>query len=232
MSLLLAEELVLLCMDDETGQCEVEPRQAGQGVALALVFELSLAGALTLKQGKLAHGDQGEAGDQLLDLTAESVIGLSPSAAVEKLAAEDLLQAILVRLVSRGVLHDAEVWSPGIHLPKDPHPEAAVREWLREVLAQGQGANEHEAALVALLHHLEIVAGVLPDDDAEITRARAAEVARRSRPMQDYQGEDGRPRLTPAGGSDNSGQRRTRSSWWDGLDVLELVGSGIRIFLR
>lgn len=232
MSLLLAEELVLLCMDDETGQCEVEPREAGQGVALALVFELSLAGALTLtRAGTLAQGEQSATGDQLLDLTASSAIGLSPTAAVEKLAAEDLLQAILARLVSRGVLHDAEVWSPGIHLPKDPHPEAAVRERLREVLAQGQGANEHEAALVALLHHLEIVAAVLPDDDAEITRARAAEVARRSRPMQDYQGEDSRPRLTPAGGSDNSGQRRTRSSWWEGLDVLELVGSGIRIFL-
>lgn len=229
MSLLLAEELVLLCMDDKTGQCEVEPRAAGQGVALALVFELSLAGALTLTQGKLTQGDQASTGDQLLDLTAESAIGLSPTAAVEKLAAEDLLQAVLVRLVSRGVLHDADVFSPGVHLPRDPHPETAVRQRLREVLAEGRGADEHEAALVSLLHHLEIVAAVLPDDDADITRARAAEVARRSRPMRDYQGEDGQPRVAPV--HRKSDLRMTRASWWDGLDVLDLVASGVRLFL-
>lgn len=231
MSMLLAEELVLLCMDDETGQCEVEARDAGRGVALALIFELSLAGSLTISHGTLAQGERAASGDQLLDLAAQSALGLTPSAAVEKLAAEDLLQAILVRLVSRGVLHDAEVWSPGIHLPKDPHPEAAVRERLRGVLAQGRGADEQEAALVALLHHLEIVAAVLPDEDAEVTSARAAEVAARSRPMRDYQGEHGRPRLTRAGGSGSSDPRRTRSSWWDGLDVLELVAGGVRIFL-
>lgn len=228
MSMLLAEELVLLCMDDQTGQCEVEPREAGRGVALALVFELSLAGVLTIKKGTLAQGEA-TAGDQLLDLAASSSIGLSPSAAVEKLAAEDLLQAILVRLVSRGVLHDAEVWSPGIHLPKDPHPEAAVRSWLREVLAQGRGANEHEAALVALLHHLAIVRSVLPDEDADVTVARAAEVSGRSRPMRDYQGEHGR--ATGAGGSGPTDQRTSRLSWWDGMDVLDLVAGGIRIFL-
>lgn len=228
MSLLLAEELVLLCMDDKTGQCEVEPREAGQGVALALIFELSLAGALTLEQGKLAAGDQGPASDQLLNLTAESAVGLTPTAAVDKLAAEDLLQAILVRLVSRGVLHDADVWSPGIHLPKDPHPEAAVRQRLRELLAHGRGANEHEAALVALLHHLEIVATVLPDEDAAVVRARAVEVSSRSAPMRDYHGGDSSALQREPGSRERTS---SRSSWWDGLDVLELVVGGLRIFL-
>ncbi|WP_114907747.1 GOLPH3/VPS74 family protein [Ornithinimicrobium murale] len=230
MALLLAEELVLLCMDDETGQCELAPREASRGVALALVFELSLRGALTLQNDRLTQQQAGT-DDPLLDLAAESARNLTPTAAVDALAAEDLLQATLVRLVSRGALHDADVFSPGVHLPKDPHPETAVRQRLREVLAQGRGADEQEAALVALLHHLEMATAVLPDEDAEVVRARAAEVSSRSGPMRDYQGEDGRPRVAPVHRSKNSDLRMTRSSWWDGLDVLDLVANGVRIFL-
>lgn len=250
MTLLLAEEFVLLCTDDETGECGLDPREASRGVALALVFELSVRGAFTLRDGRLAPQGPGP-DDPLLELTSESARNLTPTAAVEKLASEELLEATLVRLVSRGVLHDADVFAPGVHLPKDPHPEATVRQRLREVLAQGRGADEHEAALVALLHHLEIVTAVLPDEDAEVVRERAAEVAARSGPMRDHRGGARRARVTPSGGrqpqaapsttcgapaqpegrSDDSAQPRKRSSWWDGLDVLELVVGGIRIFL-
>ena len=231
MSLLLAEELVLLCMDDETGHCEVPPRDASRGVALALVFELSLRGALTLRDGALARGHLPEAGDPLLDLAAQGATGLTPTAAVERLSAEDLLQATLVRLVSRGVLHDADVFAPGVHLPKDPHPEAAVRQRLHEVLAQGRGASEHEAALVALLHHLDIVTRVLPEDPADVIRARAAEVASRSGPMRDYAGGalSSRPAAPPGASRD---EKPSRSSWWEAMDVVDLVVSGLRIFVN
>lgn len=237
MSLLLAEELVLLCMDDETGQCEVPSRDAGRGVALALVFELSLRGALTLRAGTLVRGQLPEAGDPLLDLAAQGATGLTPTAAVERLSAEDLLQATLVRLVSRGVLHDADVFTPGVHLPRDPHPEAAVRERLHEVLAQGRGATEHEAALVALLHHLDIVTRVLPQDPAEVVLARAEEVSSRSGPMRDYAGGPPSTRTAspskPAAPSDAPREEKpSRSSWWEALDVVDLVVSGLRIFVN
>lgn len=213
MSMLLAEELVLLLMDDETGHCEVPEREASQGVALALVFELSLRRALAVEGDTLALQRTTSTGDPLLDVAAHSVTALTPVAAVEKLSGEGVLEAALARLVSRGVLHDAEVWSPGIHLPRDPHPESTVRARLHEVLAEGRGANDQEAALVALLHHLEIVPAVLPDDDPGITVPRAAEVASRSRPMQDYQG----------------GPKKRRS-WFNAVDLLDVVGQGLNIF--
>lgn len=214
MSLLLAEELVLLCMDDETGHCEVPSQDAARGVALALVFELTLQGALSVEGEKLALQRTTSTGDTLLDLAAQHATALTPVAAVEKLAAEDLLQATLTRLVSRGVLKDAEVWSPGVHLPHDPHPEAAVRDRLRQVLTQGQDPGDHDAALVALLHHLDIVTRVLPDEPAEAVTARAETVASRSRPMRTYQQE----------------RKAARRRWWDAADLMELVAGSLNIF--
>ncbi|MCK0112044.1 GPP34 family phosphoprotein [Ornithinimicrobium sp. F0845] len=213
MTLLLAEELVLLCMDDEAGHCEVASDDMARGVALALVFELTLSGALAVEGEKFALQRTTGTGDQLLDLAAQGATALTPVAAVEKLAAEDLLEAILTRLVARGVLRDAEVWAPGVHLPKDPHPEAAVRQRLREVLVEGRDATDHDAALVALLHHLDIVGMAVSEEPTDVTAARAAEVASRSRPMRSYQ--DG---------------AQSRKSWWNGMDLLDLVVQGLNIF--
>ncbi|NLG22383.1 MAG: GPP34 family phosphoprotein [Actinomycetales bacterium] len=207
MSLLLAEELVLLCMDDDTGHCGVPPQDAARGVALALVFELTLRGFLAVEREKLAPQRTTSTGDPLLDLAAQHATALTPTAAVDKLAAEDLLQATLVRLVSRGVLKDAEVWAPGVHLPNDPHPEAAVRDRLRKVLAQAQDPTDHDAALVALLHHLDITTRVLPDEPADVVRTRAENVAARSRPMRDYQQ-----------------QGSSKKSRWMSRDLMELLG--------
>ncbi|NLG22384.1 MAG: GPP34 family phosphoprotein [Actinomycetales bacterium] len=214
MSLLLAEELVLLCMDDDTGHCEVPPQDAARGVALALVFELTLRGFLGVEGEKFALQRTRSSDDPLLDLAAHNATALTPVDAVGKLAAEDLLQATLARLVSRGVLKDAEVWAPGVHLPNDPHPEAAVRDRLRQVLAQEHDPSDHDAALVALLHHLGIVTRVLPDESAETIRTRAEKVAARSRPMRDYQ----QDRVT------------SRKRWWDAADLMELLAGGLNIF--
>lgn len=208
MSLLLAEELVLLCTDDDTGLCEVPPQDAARGVALALVFELTLRGFLAVEGEKFALQRTRSSGDPLLDLAAQH------ATAVDKLAAEDLLQVTLARLVSRGVLTDAEVWAPGVHLPNDPHPEAAVRDRLRQVLAHEQDPTDHDAALVALLHHLGIATRVLPDEPAEAIRVRAEKVADRSRPMREYQQD----------------RETTKKRWWDAADLMEMVTGGLNIF--
>lgn len=214
MSLLLAEELVLLCMDDDTGHCDVPPQDAARGVALALVFELTLRGFLAVEGEKFALQRTRSSDDPLLDLAAQNATAHTPAAAVDTLAAEDLLQATLARLVDRGVLKDAEVWAPGVHLPSDPHPEAAVRDRLRQVLAHAQDPSDRDAALVALLHHLGIVTAVLPDEPPEAIRDRARKVADRSRPMRDYRQD----------------RETARKRWWDAADLMELVAGGLNIF--
>lgn len=214
MTLLLAEELVLLCMDDETGHCEVAPGTMRRGVALALVFELSLQGVLAVENGKFTQRGEPLA-DEVLRLAAEGAAGATPTSAVRRLADDDPLTAMLARLVTRGVLHDAEVWSPGVHLPKEPHREAAVRDRLHAVLVAGGEPSEHDTALIALLHHLGIVTRVLPSSEPKELTTRAEEIATQSRPLQDYEG-----RQT------SSKSRR----WWDATDVLDVVVHALNIF--
>lgn len=209
MSMLLAEELVLLCMDDETGRCLLPEPDATQGVARALVFELALRDTVRSVGNRLERDKKITIRDELLALACERVDGYRVEDAIQRLAAEDLLAALLARLVARGILHDAEVFAPGRHLPREPQHEARVRERLELVLVRDQDPSEHDATLIALLEPLTLTTQLFPDAEPAALRERAKKIAQRTRPLR-------------------SGHT-SRGSWWDAMDLLEILAIPLRI---
>lgn len=219
--MLLAEELVLLCMDDDTGQCLLPVEAARQGVATALIFELALDGALRRDDDRLVRAGKPSRDDEVLTLALDRVDGHTLTTAVDDLAQEELLQAMLVRLVSRGVLHDAEIWSPGVHLPRDPFPETVLRGRIENVLVRRRHPTEREAALVTLLDELHLIPLALASVDSPQVRQRATQVANNARTF----AEDRVPTTLR-----ERGRSRKERNWWDGLDILDVLTAPLRLF--
>lgn len=173
--MLLAEEFVLLSMDDETGQCLLPESTARKGVATALALELLLRRAVRVRHQVVQRVATTSTGDPLLDRAAVRVDKVVNTAAVRELSEADLLPNLLTRLVDRGVLHDAEIWSPGVHLPRDERPEHEVRRRMHAVLVDRHRPTKHDAALIALLEHLRVTSLLLPwvaEDPVVAQRAR------------------------------------------------------------
>lgn len=237
--MLLAEELVLLCMDDETGVCLIEPEPAGRGVAMALVFELTLRRTIARTDGGAFERVGPDTGDAVLDLAADRVAGHSPVEAVGDLVADDLLTGILSRLVARGVLHDAQLWSPGMHLPRDPHPEAGVRQRLNDALIGEKDPDRHDIALIALIHRVGLLPTIVSADELPDAQQRAEQIALSMREMDDFRrdeqpsqaqlranrvtddhGTPGRPAPDPDEQRRREEAKKKKGSWRDGLAVI------------
>lgn len=249
--MLLAEELVLLVMDDDTGACLVRHDAAREAVATALIFELVLREVVRREgQGVLVRtaGDGGpgaaSTGDPILDLTADRIDGSRPADAVQHLVEDDLLDVILQRLVARGVLHDAELWSPGVHLPRDPDPEAAVRERVRSALVEGAEPTRHDAVLISLVHRLSLVPVVLPTSELQAAAVRAEKIAATARDLdEDHAATAATAATAPPSPPTSTSTSRARhpsdperkehqsnSSWRNSFDLLEVIVQALRAF--
>ncbi|MDO9502108.1 GPP34 family phosphoprotein [Falsiroseomonas sp.] len=169
--LTLAEEIVLLALDDETG------RPVGRGgmapdraLAGALLMQLALAGRVDTDRDRLFVVDTSPLGDAALDtaLARLAVPGAPQDArgAIPLLArdAPSARAAILDRLVARGILRRVEdrvLWIlPDRRHPKAPgRPEVTeARARLRTLLLEGEIPTPHDALLLGLAR----AAGLLP----------------------------------------------------------------------
>lgn len=183
MSLLLAEELALLTLDNETGQALLPHDAFAEGVASALVFELTLRGTLKRSGKRLKRHTMVTIRDDVLSDAADRVDGLDVEDAVRTLIGAGTLEAVLHRLVTAGVLTDADVWAPGLHWPSGTRADGSVRERLKEILVRGAEPTEREAVLVSLLEQLALTPRVLPHADQAQVTARATQVAGSARPL-------------------------------------------------
>ncbi|WP_114907748.1 GPP34 family phosphoprotein [Ornithinimicrobium murale] len=183
MSLLLAEELLLLSLDEETGRC-VLPRDAvADAVASALIFELTLRSTLKQSGTKLRRDSMVTSRDELLAATAERSDGLEVAEANRALVGAGTLDVLVDRLVATGALASPDVWAPGPHWPTGPRADGPARARLEEVLVRGAEPTEREAVLVSLLVQLDLTPRVLPHADHAAVHARATEVAGSARPL-------------------------------------------------
>lgn len=193
MSLLLAEELLLLSLDDTSGQGLLPEDVIAEGVASALVFELTLRGTLKRSSKRLQRDPTVTIRDPLLAEAAERAHGQSVEDAVHALASPGTLEALVGRLVSVGALNDAELWAPGAHWPTGARADAQVRSRLEDILTRGADPTEREAILVGLLEQLDLTARVVSHPHQARLRTRASEVAGSARPLRS------RPRTTSPG---------------------------------
>lgn len=184
----LAEELLLLAYDDESGKATMPRISLDLGMAAAVLVELALAGRVAYVEGNLAVTDPTPTGEPILDEVLARIAADTPhplSSWVQRLR-HGLRDRILSDLVARGVVRDVDETELGfIHIHRYPLADAAVeadtRRRLAEALAGGERPDERTAALATLVAVLRMEPALgLTGDAARNARVRLAEIAERA----------------------------------------------------
>ena len=186
----LAEQLLLVALDDEKG---ADTANWGSGVeaglAGALLLELTAAGCVTIEDGKLVAAAC-DPPDDPLAANALEIIGADEKRRSVKdwvgrlpKRLSPLREQVADRLVERGVLEERRRRRLGLfettrYPERDPEPERRLRAALTEVLVTGREPTVREAMLVSLLHAYDLVKRVVPRDDRRAARRRAKEIAK------------------------------------------------------
>jgi Golgi phosphoprotein 3 (GPP34) len=192
--MLLAEDLLLLLTDDETGRLLVSGSEADVALGGARLIELTIEGRVDVtgegegRKGRLVVRDSTRLADPLLDEALDLVAdkeGKKPDAAVGPLG-KKLRDRLYLRLAEQGVLRSERGKVLGIFpTQKWPAADAAherqLRAELEQALLTGLEPRERVAALVSLLHALRSVHQVVRPKDHGLSKRdldrRAKEIA-------------------------------------------------------
>lgn len=190
---LLAEDLLLLVLDDATGAQTLDGTRADLALGGALLLELALAGRVEVtKDGpwwareQVGVADPTPLGDPLLD-EALATVAAKPRGSQDLVGrlGKGLRQRLLERLEARGVLERRSDTVMGL-FPRTRWPaadsshEQQVRARLHDVLVVGLTPDDRTAALTALLLAVDKAHAVLPGLDGgqrRAVKARAKVVA-------------------------------------------------------
>lgn len=189
---LIAEDLLLLLLDDESGSLLTDPIKVDAGLAGALLLELALRERVRIHEHPGLFGthvvrvsDPSATGDDLLDSVLSLVAERDRTATgVVEHVTPGLRRRLLDHLAARGVLDHTEGRVLGV-FPRhrwpahDARHETELRAAVRESLVDGADPTERVGALIALLHAVGAEHRVLafPGVSHRRLRDRAAQVA-------------------------------------------------------
>jgi hypothetical protein len=177
--MLIAEDLLLLLTDDQSGKAAVDSQRLALGLAGAVLVELVLAGRVAVADaGRWGSGSRvgvvttAPLGDALLDSALQRIAEHRQPAAAQwavTTLAKGLTGALRDRLVARGILRVEEGRTLGIFPQRvwpavDSTHEAGVRAALWDVVVVGRTPTDREVSLVSLLHATGQVPKVLAAD--------------------------------------------------------------------
>ncbi|TCC60368.1 GPP34 family phosphoprotein [Kribbella pittospori] len=190
--MLIAEDLLLLLYDDETGKPITGSPGLDYSLAGAVLIELTLLGKIDItvagdgdKPGRLKVLDSSPTGDAVLDERLAFIAdkpGKRPKDQIGRLS-KKLRDQLLAQLAPRGVLEADEGKVLGLFPvtrwpAKDARHEAQVRAALESVLKVGTTPDERTGALIALLSALNVVPKVVTDAvDKKALKQRAKQLA-------------------------------------------------------
>ena len=189
---LIAEDLLLLLLDDQTGK----PNTGHLDLALggAVLVDLALEGLVEvashgslLGSAKLRRAPGAMAGDRILAGALAAVAENKPAQKLVAKVGKGLLDPLAERQRRRGVLDRREEKVLGLVTrtrwpSRDPSRKEAIRRGLVVILVQGGRADARSAALIGLLlavHRLHRTVSH-PDASARSVKKRAKEVAEES----------------------------------------------------
>ncbi|MBM0232897.1 GPP34 family phosphoprotein [Micromonospora sp. STR1_7] len=181
----LAEELLLLAYDDQTGKATMPRISLDLGMAAAVLVELALANRIAYDDGSLTVVDPTPTGEPV----ADEVLGRiaadtphTPASWVQRLR-HGLRDRILGDLCAQGVVRDVDETELGfIHVHRYPvldrSVEADTRQRLAEALTGAAAPDERTAALATLVVvlRMETALGVSGETAAD-ARRRLEEIA-------------------------------------------------------
>lgn len=181
----LAEELLLLGYDDQTGKATGSRIGLDLGMAAAVLVDLALVGRIAFGDGSLVALDPTPTGDPIADEVLARVATDTPHTPAQWLQRlrHGLRTRVLADLVSRGVMRDEDETALGvIHLHRYPSadraPELEVRARLAAALTADDKPDERTAALATLVAtaRMEPALG-LSGDAAKEAHQRMEEIA-------------------------------------------------------
>ncbi len=187
MAITLAEEIMLLSLDDESGSAK-QRQAAGWAVSGGILLELVLAGRVSVTGKHLALVDTTPTGDALIDgrmaLIESWMRGRAKRRVTEWLTKDQpkVVAAALDSLCKRGVVVEEKHKALGV-FPIRRYPEAdgaverELRERLRTVVLDGAEPDTRTAGLIALIHSAKLHRLAFPDGDRKQVAARMKEVA-------------------------------------------------------
>ncbi|CQR62717.1 GOLPH3/VPS74 family protein [Streptomyces leeuwenhoekii] len=197
-SVTLGEEIMLLSLDDESGEAK-DRMSAGWGVASGTLLELVLAGRVTVENNLLEVADPSPTGTPLLDGRLEMITewarpltrtgeGVSGPQAKDWLVKDQgkAVEATVRSLLDRGLVREHRHRLAGL-FPVRRYPEAdgtverELRERLTAVVLEGERPDDRTTGLVALLDAAELHRIAFPDlsrkELEERVKPRMAELA-------------------------------------------------------
>lgn len=196
MSMLMAEDLLLLVTDDASGRLSAPAAQVDAGLGGANLVELTLRNKVDLsgegdqgKPGRIIVRDPSPAGDAVLDAALEIITahqGKKPSTVIRPLS-KNLRQRLYQRLADSGVVRAEQGRILGVFPThrwpaQDASHEAEVRRLVTQVLTQQTAPDTRTAALIALLHALRCEDKIVDPGQYGLSkrelRARAEEIAK------------------------------------------------------
>jgi hypothetical protein len=184
-SISLAEEMLLLAYDDETGKATFSRIGLDLGMAAAVMVDLALAGRIAYVDGALAVTNPSPSGEPIADavlakLNAEPP--QTPAQWVQRLR-HGLRDRVLADLVERGAIRDVDETAMGfIHLHRYPVVDRAyeveIRTRLTAALTSDTPPDDRTAALTTLLSATRMEPALrLPPDEAERAHQRLEAIA-------------------------------------------------------
>ncbi|WP_125776786.1 GOLPH3/VPS74 family protein [Antribacter gilvus] len=196
--MLIAEDLLLLSVDDETGKT-AGVDNLGVRLAGALMADLAAANRTLVKGGPEAGATKEErkqaldayvrvtnndpTGHPALDAALQAVLATEGKAqAVVEAISKDAEENLLAGLAERGILEKKEsklfAMLPITRWPAaDSAHETALRATLRSVLVDGAEPDERTATLISLLHGSGLIGGLVGKENRKAAEDRAEEIA-------------------------------------------------------
>jgi hypothetical protein len=182
----LAEELLLLAYDDQTGKATGSRIGLDLGMAAAILIDLALANRIAYAaDGYLKVVDATPIGDPVADAVLEKIASDEPHTPAQWLQRlrHRLRTRVLEDLCSRGVVRDVDETQLGvIHVHRyptsDPAYELEIRQRLAAALVGNTLPDERTAALATLLVAARMEPALkLPAEESDRAHERLAEIA-------------------------------------------------------
>lgn len=191
---LIAEDLLLLLLDDDSGNPLADSTKLPRVLAGALVVELAMIGSLRItgpdEQIKKDHvvvaGSTTEAPSdpalrRVFDLVASASRPMKPQKVIEK-SQKNLAKELAARLVAQGFVTEKKDKVLGLFPTttwpaQDTSREKVLRDALRSALVDGTTPSPHTAALISLISAVDLTHKVIEDADKKLLKRRAKEIA-------------------------------------------------------
>jgi hypothetical protein len=190
--MLLAEDLLLLLLDDSTGKPVTDGTRIDHALAGAVLLELALsrrvdiaeANQAEVKKGRLVYLDPSPTGESVLDDALASLAdkhGKKPENTLGPLG-KGLRTRLLDNLAVRGILRRDEGRILGIFPTTrwpadDSRHEHALRAKLHDVLVVGLTPDDRTGALISLLSAIDCLPKVVDAPNRRALKRRGKEVA-------------------------------------------------------